>query len=133
MFFFLLLITLLIAGSVSAFVAWLFNEPVCKILHRIFADDISLEWVRYLHFAIIVVGISSGVRIYELERYITPSSGNQNSQILQLTSERLVLDIYRTVIGSLQGIAWLLLVFFVFALIAFVIVRVAEMKRTPMS
>ena len=41
-----------------------------------------------------------------------------------------MLELYRTVIDTLQGIAWMLLVFFVFALIAYVIVRLAEIKGT---
>jgi hypothetical protein len=40
-----------------------------------------------------------------------------------------VLEIYRTLIGTLQGNAWLLLVFFVAALIAYVIVRGFELRR----
>ena len=47
---------------------------------------------------------------------------------MELTFERWVLEIYRTVIETLQGIAWMLLVFFVFALVAYVVVRVAELK-----
>jgi hypothetical protein len=31
--------------------------------------------------------------------------------------------------GTLQGVAWMLLVFFIFALIAYVIVRAFELKR----
>ena len=85
--------------------------------------------MRYLKFAILVVGISAGVRIYELEKYITPQHWDKEAKIVQLTNERWVLEIYRTVIESLQGIAWMLLVFFVFALIAYVIVRIAELKR----
>jgi hypothetical protein len=69
------------------------------------------------------------VRIYELEIYITPNQWEKDAKILALTHERWVLELYRTVIEALQGIAWLLLVFFVFALIAYVFVRIAEMKR----
>ncbi|MDY6901026.1 MAG: hypothetical protein SWZ49_23535, partial [Cyanobacteriota bacterium] len=53
----------------------------------------------------------------------------ERGQIIQLTTERWVLEVYRTIIGSLQGIAWLLLIFFIFALIAFVIVRIFELRR----
>jgi hypothetical protein len=35
----------------------------------------------------------------------------------------------RTVIETLQGIAWMLLVFFVFALVVYIIVRAFELKR----
>jgi hypothetical protein len=46
-----------------------------------------------------------------------------------LNAERWVLEVYRTGIGTLQSVAWMLLVFFVFALIAYVIVRGMEAKR----
>ena len=131
MFLLLLLITLLIATAVSVAVARAFSGPLDNILKRIIADDISTAWLKYMKFAILVVGISAGVRIHELEKYITPQPRWQKeSQIVELTSERWILEIYRTIIETLQGIAWMLLVFFVFALVAYVIVRIAEMKRT---
>jgi hypothetical protein len=37
-------------------------------------------------------------------------------------------EAFRAIVGTLQGIAWMLLVFFVFALIAYVIVRAFELK-----
>ena len=75
--------------------------------------------------------MSAGVKIYELEKYITPLRGDKDAVVVRLTQERWVLELYRTVIDTLQGIAWMLLVFFVFALIAYVIVRLAEIKGTP--
>ena len=70
------------------------------------------------------------MRIHELEKYITPWRGDKEQFIVQLTSDRWALEIYRTVIETLQGIAWMLLVFFAVALIAYVIVRMAELRRT---
>jgi hypothetical protein len=59
--------------------------------------------------------------------YITPQ--NTDTEIVVLNADRWVLEIYRTLIGTLQGNAWLLLVFFVAALIAYVIVRGFELRR----
>ncbi|MES2490542.1 MAG: hypothetical protein V4607_12190 [Pseudomonadota bacterium] len=129
MFLGLLLVTFLLALSVSAIVARMFADPLDRILKRIIADEISAAWLKYMKFAILVVGVSSGVRIYELEKYITPPAYVKDAQIVQLTGDRWVLEIYRTIIETLQGIAWMLLVFFVFALIAYVIVRLAEMRK----
>jgi hypothetical protein len=123
MFLALLLVTFIIALAVSFAVVRMFTAPMNNILNRIIADEISVEWLKYLKFAIYVVGISSGVRVWELEKYITPPQ-IENAQIVELTMERWTLEIYRTVISTLQGIAWILLVFFVFALIAYVIVRI---------
>ena len=129
MFVALLAVTLVLSFVVSVAVARAFTTPIDNILKRIIADAISAAWLKYLKFAIVVVGVSAGVRIYELEKYITPQVWNKDATIVELTNQRWILELYRTVIETLQGIAWLLLVFFVFALIAYVIVRIAEMRH----
>ncbi|MBN2410688.1 hypothetical protein JXQ31_03280 [candidate division KSB1 bacterium] len=128
MFIVLLIITFLISLLVCFIVARIFNKPIQGILNRLIEDSISGAWLTYLKFAIYVVGISAGVGIWQLERYITPTASEGNN-IITLNTNRWTLEIYRTIIGTLQGIAWLLLVFFVFALIAYVIVRLVEMKK----
>jgi len=129
MFLTLLAVTFVISVVVSAALVAIFKKPIGSILQRIMADEISVAWKRYLDFAILVIGISSGVRIWELENYISPTCTGKDTQILALTTDRWVLEVYRTVIGAMQGVAWLLLVFFIFALIAFVVVRAMEMGR----
>jgi hypothetical protein len=128
MFITLLVTTFIIAFIVSTIVVLLFARPINKILDRIISDQISRVWSKYLKFAIYVTGISGGVRIWNLEQYITKPQ-YQGSEIVQLTSERWVFEVYRTIIGTLQGVAWMLLVFFIFALVAYVIVRVFEMRH----
>jgi len=127
MFYTLLLVTFVVAFGVSYIVVRIFDKPIGTILNRIIADDIYTAWHRYVKFAGYVVGISSGVRIYQLERYI--NAPQYNMEVLTLNAERWTLEVYRTVIGSLQGIAWMFLVFFVVALIAYVIVRIFEIKK----
>ena len=129
MFITLLAVTFMIAVLVSFIVARMFTQPISGILNRIITDDISAAWLKYLKFAIYVVGISKGVRVWDLERYINPGRHDDKARILELTQDRWVLEVYRTIIETLQGIAWMLLVFFVFALIAYVIVRVFESRQ----
>src|SRR5690606_12918392 len=126
-----LAVTLLLSAAVAWAVTWMFSRPIERILARIIADDISRAWLRYMKFAILVVGVSSGVRIHELERYITAPRwmDGDKARIIVLTTERWVLEVYRTVIETLQGIAWMLLAFFVVALLAYVAVRLSELKR----
>ena len=131
MFITLLIVTFLIAGVVALLVARWFTAPVERILGRIVDPEMTFAWARYLRFAILVVGISSGVRIFQLERYISPWAGDPQAEILQLTRDRWVLEIYRTIIGTMQGIAWVLLIFFVVALLAFVVVRLGEARLGP--
>jgi len=131
MFISLLAVTFFIALVVSAVVALLFARPVKNIMFRIVPDEISAAWVRYLTFAIFVVGVGGGVRIRQLERYITPSDADIG--VLQLTTERWLIEVYSTIIGTLGAVAWMLLVFFAFALVAYVIVRAFEVKHRAMS
>ena len=131
MLYSLLLVTFLIAFTVAFITSRLFREPLESILKRLIPEDINKAWQRYLEFAIYVVGISSGVRVWELEKYITPQMyGDKTSHLIALNADRWALEVYRTVIGALSGIAWMLLVFFLIALLAYVIVRIFEAKNS---
>jgi hypothetical protein len=125
----LLAATFLIAVAVSAAIAAAFHPAISRILKRIFSDEIYHAWVRYLMFAVFVVGISSGVRIWDLEKYIDPGRLPDSGQgPLVLNADRWVLEVYRTIVGTMQGLAWLLLVFFIFAMLAYVMVRFSEAR-----
>lgn len=133
MFFSLLIATFLIAAITASLVVKIFNRPVKTILERIINDSISSAWHRYITFAAFVVGISGGVRIYALERYIMPMAvpgSDTPPMVPELNAERWTLEIYRTIIDCLQSMAWMYLVVFLFALVAYVIVRIAERKKS---
>ena len=122
----LLLVTLLLSLGVSWLVARLFGSSIESILRRIIDDEISQVWSKYLRFAILVVGVSNGVRVWDYEKYLNPS---KEGPVIALTTERWVFELYHTVISALQGIAWLLLVFFVFALLAYVVMRAIDLRQ----
>lgn len=129
MFVTLLIVTFGVAFGVAFIVDALFKQSLDRILKRIITDEIYTAWVRYVRFALYVVGISNGVRLWDLERYISPQDTEQNAPAtFVLTTERWILEVYRAIIETLQGIAWMLLLFFIFALIAFVIVRINEAR-----
>ena len=138
MFISLLAVTFAVSLGVSLIVSQLFAGSIRRILDRIIQEDISAGWLKYIRFAIIVVGVSAGVRIHALERYILPERETRAvadgarevvQQIPELNLDRWVLEVYRTVIETAAGVAWLLLVFFIFALIAYVITRGMELRR----
>ncbi len=126
MFTTLLLVIFTVAAVTSALCAILFAKPVSKILVRLITEELAPTWKRYITFAVYVVGISGGVRIWEMEKYITP---DKEGAVVLLTDDRWVIEIYKTVVGSLQSIAWMLLIFFLFALIGYVVIRGFEYKR----
>ena len=127
MFFALLIVTFLVAVAVSFGTVRLFDRPIASLLGRIVADELSGAWHRYIKFAAYVVGVSGGVRIHDLERYV--SAPKNDEEILILTPERWTLEVYRTVIETLQGIAWVFLLVFMLALVAYVLVRGFELRR----
>jgi hypothetical protein len=114
MFMTLLLVLFVLAAATSTIAALLFSKPVSKILVRLITEELAPTWKRYITFAIFVVGISGGVRIWEMEKYITP---DKEGKLVILTSDRWIIEIYKTIVDSLQSIAWMLLVFFLFALV----------------
>ena len=128
MFVALLIITFVVALAMATLVALLFRRPINKILSRLVTEELAPTWQRYILFATYVVGISGGVPLWDIEKYITP---DKDGKLLQLTSDRWIVEIYKAVIGSLQSMAWMLLIFFLFALIAYVVVKGFESKRTP--
>lgn len=130
MFATLLIVTFLVALATAAVAAFIFSTPVKKIMSRLVSDELAPVWKRYMMFAVLVVGIGGGVRAWELEKYITP---DKDGKLIALTSERWGLEIYKTIIGSLQSITWLLLVFFVFTLLAYVVVRGFEMRKAAQA
>lgn len=131
MFITLLVVNFIVSLLVCFLIVKIFRTPISKILQRLIAEEIHTAWRKYITFAIYVVGISGGVRIWDLEKYITPKT--EGGVILELTLNRWVLEIYRTIIGTLQSNAWMLLVFFIFALIGYIIMRGLELKKGPKS
>ncbi|HSQ60671.1 MAG TPA: hypothetical protein VLT84_09610 [Acidobacteriota bacterium] len=131
MFLLLLATTLGVALLTSGIVVFFFKKPIRQILDRIIGESIAEGWQRFLLFAIYVVGVSSGVQIWKLEQYVHPQpvGPDGQSRVLALDGASVGLEIYRTIIQVLQGIAWALLVFFVVALIAFAIIRRAETRK----
>lgn len=125
-FILLLVVTLAIAILVSLLVVILFKKSVNRIFERIIGEEIYLAWSKFLVFAIFVVGVSSGVRIRKLEEFIKPESENFTRPVLN--AQYWGLEIYRTIIDTLGGIAWALLIFFIAALVAYAITKRRETR-----
>ena len=124
----LLVTTFVVAFAVATLVVFLFNKPIDSILRQVLPPELCPAWAKYLRFAIYVVGIGGGVRVWDLEKYLTAQE--PYNTIVDLTRERWLLELYQTIIGTLQSITIMLLAFFVFALIAVVLVRIFD-RRQP--
>jgi hypothetical protein len=123
MFVVLLAASFVLALAISATVACLFAKPIDGILHRFVGDKISATLSKYLRFAIVVVGISAGTRVRPLEEYIAAPSYNKPALAAAVTQEFWALELYRTFVETLQGMALIFFVLAVVAIIALAIVR----------
>jgi hypothetical protein len=125
----LLVTTFVIAFVVASIVVVIFSKPIDSILKQVVPSELSYAWARYLRFAIYVVGIGGGVQVWSFEKYLNQQETAKGLGLIELTTDRWMLEIYNTVIGTLQSTAMILLVFFVVALIAVVIVRLFESRN----
>jgi hypothetical protein len=126
MFVVLLIVTFSIATVASAAVARVFDRPLGGIVARLIPDELAVAWQRYVVFGLYLIGINGGVRIWEFEKYVLPPFGR--AEPLVLTPDRWALEVYRTLMGTLQSVAGVLLGLFVAALIAYVVIRQREQQ-----
>lgn len=92
MFPVLLAATFLASLLVCAMTVALFLPPISRILKTRLTPQATLLWTRSLLFAVCVVGVAVGARIWDLERYM------QDGQ--SLTTDQLSLEVYKTVIAT---------------------------------
>ena len=63
----------LVALGAALLTVRFFDAAILRILHSILGAELASAWQRYLRFAIVVVGVSGGVRPLDLEKYIAPN------------------------------------------------------------
>ena len=120
-----------ITSIVSTLIILFFRKPLKTIFNRLINEDISAGWVKYITFAMFVVGVSGGVRVWELEKYLNPRGRNLEPIVLNL--DRWVFEIYQSIIQTLQSISWFLLIVFCVALIVYAFIRGFEMKHNQLN
>jgi hypothetical protein len=130
MFVTLLLVTLVVSLATAGLVVRFFRAPIGQILDRIIGENIAAGWKQFLIFALFVVGVSNGVQFWKLEQYLRPDTAGPGvmGHAFALSASAIALEVYRTIILVLQGLAWALFIFFTIALIAFAILRRGELR-----
>jgi hypothetical protein len=124
MFVLLLVVTFTIATAASYVLARMFDKPLAGIIARLIPDEMSVAWHRYVLFGLYLIGVNGGVRIWEFQKYVLPIGVARDT--LVLTADRWALEVYRTLMGTLQSIAQVLLLIFLVSLVAYLIVRARE-------
>ena len=124
----------MLALALSVTIAWISREAIDVILRRFVVDPVvRAGFEKYIRFAIVVVGISGGTRVKPLQEYISAADYNKPALLAALTQEFWALELYRTVIGALEGVAGLLLVCIFLALIAPLVLRMLKIEPARIS
>lgn len=114
MFYALFAVMLVVAFVTSLTIARCFVPYVQQILERSVSSSLAIAWRKYFSFAMVVIGMQGGVRVWELEKYLVAA---QESQPFGTTAMRWLLEIYRTFIDTAQSCAWLVVLFLLAALL----------------
>src|SRR2546429_2132451 len=129
MFIALFAASFVLALVLSATLAWLSREAMDAILRRFVVDPVVRGgFEKYIRFAIVVVGISGGTRVKALQEYISAADYNKAALQAALTQEFWTLELYRTVMGTLEAVAGLLLLCIFLALIAPAVLRLLKVE-----
>ncbi|HJV05710.1 MAG TPA: hypothetical protein VJ642_00125 [Chromobacteriaceae bacterium] len=128
MFFALFGATVIVALATSLAAARFFDVAVNKILQKTLGPDLTEAWRKYIYFAIFVAGLSGGVRQWELEKYLPPAPG-KGSGAMELTGARWLLEIFNTLTEALRSIALIMLMFFLCAMMAYVIAQALARRQ----
>ena len=127
MFVLLFLASFVVSLALSLFIAYISRDAVDSILRRFVADDaVRVGFEKYIRFGIVVVGIVGGTRVRALQEYIAAASWNKAALEAALTQEVWVMEMYRTIIGTLEGLVLLLLICI---LLAFIVPAVNRMLK----
>ena len=98
-------LTFLSTLVVSAAAVALFWKPLTGILRSSLSEGAASLWSRGIGLCVLVVGISVGTRIWDLERYATAGKA--------VSSDQLVLEVYKSVIATAQACVAVLVIVFV--------------------
>ena len=120
-----LIVPLLVAAIVSFCVVKVFEKPMAAILSRIIRDEVNRFFIKYVKLATYLVGISRGVRIFQLYEDVRKLTvDNQDfdwGNILWMSG------IYGTIIGTLQAIVHIYLWLFLLLSLLYLMVKTLEL------
>lgn len=116
----------LAAIVVSGCVVVAFSRPMDAVLQRVLSGEMAMAWSKYVKFAVLVASFSGGLRLNQIAALANPPP--------PLTINQGLLEIFRTMVGSLEAASWTLLAFFGATLAAYAVMNVyATLKETRYS
>ena len=144
----LVVIPLVCAIVISFCVVKVFNKPVSAIFTRIIPDAISASFTKYVRYATYFFGISGGLIGHLAEVYMpdtywselaleSQTSGLDDEFVTEFRDNLWITMIYGLIMirisGTLHAIAQMYLVLFVVVVIAYITVKIIELKEVRLK
>lgn len=95
MFSVVLFTCLLFALAVCFATIALLWRPLADLMANRLSPSAAILWSRTLKFAICVIGVSLGIRVWEIERFLLPDQ--------EITANIVVLEAYKTLLRTAQA------------------------------
>lgn len=118
-----ILLTVFVAAfAVAAFAVLAFSGPIDAALSRLIPPEMKDGWSRAAKFALFTATLIGGLRLQDLQAL---ASRGQTAGVRPEAGQGLI-EVYRTIAGSLEAAAWALGAFFIGALCVHAAIRVYE-------
>ena len=131
MFSAFLIVPLVVAAIVSFGVVKVFEKPITAIFGRIVKDEISRSFIKYVKLVTYLVGISRGVRIFQL--YEDVRKLTTDNQDLDWSNILWMSGIYGTIVGTLQAIVHIYLWLFLLLSLLYLMVKTLELLEAKQN
>lgn len=118
--------TFLAALGVSGGVVLAFSVPMDATLNRLLSSELAAGWSRAAKFAVFVAAFTGGLRLSELENVLLVRYGGGGQP---LRASQGLLEVFKSVSGSLTAASWAVLAFFAGALGVYGATRLYELLK----
>jgi hypothetical protein len=115
------------AVILAACVVFFFSGPIDEALGRVVPPEMLSSWRQYVKFALFVVTFAGGLRVSELSAFVAA----RTTSGAPLTAGQSLMEVIKSITGSLSAAAIALLAFFVATLAIDASRRVYQARRTP--
>lgn len=112
MFITLLVVNLTISLAVCLATTFIFRKKFTDYLRKQWTEEGASIWIKYMSYLLCIIGVSVGTRVWDVERYLV------NGKTSELTQEQMALEMYKTLMATLQICALMIFVFLIFAWVA---------------
>lgn len=101
-----LVLIFLAAIAVAGCVVAAFSTSIDGVLLRLLSGEMAAAWSKYAKFALFVASFTGGLRLNEIQAL----AGGEAQASMKLG--QCLMEVYKTIAGTLGGASWTLLIFF---------------------